>query len=139
MIDNARRLVLRHRVRPIKVSLGAHPIEQKAKRGEAVGRCAPTQTELQKAKETASRLHCHWSPRREDEACFFFCSSLPRQAITANTARRLGRVIIGESDKPISPGTNASAFLDSSRAVRDSSLHHREDYFYIGTPLKKII
>lgn len=31
VIDNARRLVLRHRVRPIKVSLSV-PIEQKAKR-----------------------------------------------------------------------------------------------------------
>jgi len=65
VIDNARRLVLRHRVRSIKVSLGARR-SAKSEKGEAVGRCAPTQTEPQKAKETAaSRLHCHWSPRRE--------------------------------------------------------------------------
>jgi len=85
----------------------------KSEKGEAVGRCAPTQTVPQKAKETAaSRLHCHWSPGLGREALLPCPPPFlrPRQAITANTGRRLGRVIIGESDKPISSGARSLAF-----------------------------
>lgn len=88
----------------------------KSEKGEAIGQRAPTQTEPQKAKETASRLHCH-SPRLARPYPPFL---RPRQAITANTGGRLGRVIIDESDKLISLGAIAPvespAFLDHSRS-----------------------
>lgn len=80
----------------------------KSEKGEAIGRCAPTQTELQKAKETASltALSLVAFAAKPSPLPFFFSFffSRPRQAITANIGRRLGLVIIGESDKPISPG-----------------------------------
>lgn len=109
VIDNARRLVLRHRVRPIKVSLGAHRSNKKRKGRDGRSRCAPTQTELQKARKKphlGCALSLVASPRRA-RCPHALLSYVRAKAITANTGRRLGRVIIGESDKPISPGAIA--------------------------------
>jgi len=110
VIDNARRPVLRHRVRPIKVSLGAHRSSKKRKgRGDRSVRTDANRA----AKSERNRIsHCIVTGRLRREALSssflpffsFFFFPRPRQAITANIGRRLGLVIIGESDKPISPG-----------------------------------
>lgn len=74
----------------------------KSEKGEAVGahRRKPSCKKRKKP-----HLGCIVTGRFAAKPPPFFLR--PRQAITANTGRRLGLVIIGESDKPISLGAIA--------------------------------
>ena len=141
VIDNARRLVLRHRVRPIKVSLGAHRSSKKreGRGGRSVGTDANRAAKSERTRISGCIGTGHLATK---PPLPFFLH--PRQAITANTGRRLGLVIIGESDKPISLGAIAgiprSLFFDLERhAVSAADLASPRGLLYITPLLKRII
>jgi len=108
----------------------------KSEKGEAVGRCKPNCKKRKKPHLGCIVTGC----LAAKPPLLFFLR--PRQAITANTGRRLELVIIGESDKPISLGAIAgiprSLIVDlERRVVSAADVASPRELLYITPSLKR--